>query len=97
MMSAPAPRTGCLTPAKEAQDLKIRVHKYSPVPLYFQIAEAISAEIQLNHLNHGDKLKTERELARELGVSLGTVRHAFQRLEDNHLVHRKQGSGTYIA
>jgi GntR family transcriptional regulator len=37
------------------------------------------------------------ELARELGVSPGTVRRALDSLEDDHLLLRRQGRGTFVA
>jgi DNA-binding LacI/PurR family transcriptional regulator len=43
------------------------------------------------------RLPTEQQLAREQGVSLNTVRRAVDLLVADGLVHRRQGSGTYIA
>jgi DNA-binding LacI/PurR family transcriptional regulator len=45
----------------------------------------------------GGKLPTEQELVREQGVSLNTVRRAVDLLVQDGLVHRRQGSGTYIS
>jgi GntR family transcriptional regulator len=36
------------------------------------------------------------ELARELGVSMGTVRKALDNMEDERLVLRRQGRGTVV-
>lgn len=43
------------------------------------------------------RLPTEQQLAKEQGVSLNTVRRAVDLLVADGLVHRRQGSGTYIA
>jgi GntR family transcriptional regulator, arabinose operon transcriptional repressor len=43
------------------------------------------------------RLPTEQQLAREQGVSVNTVRRAVDLLVHEGLVHRRQGSGMYIA
>jgi DNA-binding GntR family transcriptional regulator len=42
------------------------------------------------------RLPAEPELARQLGVSRTTLRHAISALQDEGLVHRRQGSGTFV-
>lgn len=44
----------------------------------------------------GDRLPTEQELAKALGVSRGTLRLALERLESNGEIVRRQGSGTFV-
>jgi GntR family transcriptional regulator len=41
-------------------------------------------------------LPNELELARELGVSSGTIRKAMEKLEADRLVVRRQGRGTFV-
>lgn len=43
----------------------------------------------------GDKLPTEPELAKQLGVSRSTLREAMRSFETQGLLIRKQGSGTF--
>jgi LacI family transcriptional regulator len=45
----------------------------------------------------GQRLMTDRELARELGVSRWTAQAALAELEAERIVERRQGSGTYVA
>lgn len=45
----------------------------------------------------GAKLPTERELMRTTGLSLTTVRRAYDSLVDDRLVVRRRGSGTFVA
>jgi GntR family transcriptional regulator len=42
------------------------------------------------------RLPAEPELARQLGVSRATLRHAISVLQDEGLVNRRQGSGTFV-
>ena len=44
-----------------------------------------------------ERLPAERNLAEEFGVSRGTIRSVLQILEEQHLVTRQLGSGTYVA
>ncbi len=45
---------------------------------------------------HGEKLPAERQLAEAFGASRTTVRIALGQLEEERLVSRKVGSGTYV-
>jgi DNA-binding FadR family transcriptional regulator len=48
------------------------------------------------HYSHEERLPAERNLAEEFEVSRGTIRTALQNLEEQNLVTRKVGSGTYV-
>lgn len=45
----------------------------------------------------GERLVTEPELAKQLGVSRATLREAMRTFEVQGLITRKQGSGTYVS
>jgi len=60
-----------------------------------QIAEQIQQIIVQGHLQAGDRLPPERELAEQLGVSRTVVREATKVLEERGLVKIVTGSGTY--
>lgn len=66
------------------------------LPLHIQISELLTREIQAGLLADGEKLPPERELARSLDVSVGTLRKALQELEDKGMLARVHGSGNYI-
>lgn len=66
-------------------------------PRYIAIADAIAEAIQESVLTTGDKLPTQRWLADELGVTVGTITRGYAEAERRGLVYAKVGSGTYIA
>ncbi|WP_176086304.1 FCD domain-containing protein [Martelella sp. HB161492] len=64
---------------------------------YQEVAEAIRAEVASSTLKPGDRLKTERQMAEEMGVSRSLVREAVITLELEGLVEVRKGSGIYLA
>ena len=66
------------------------------LPVYIQIAELLARDIAAGRLVGGERLPPERDLARQLSVSVGTLRKALKELESQDLLERIQGSGNYI-
>jgi GntR family transcriptional regulator len=66
------------------------------VPLYHQLRELLSEKIESGEWQPGKQLPSEPDLAREFGVSRATVRQAMQLLEQQGLVERIQGKGTFV-
>lgn len=64
---------------------------------YHQVAEYLREEIVSGKHEPAKKLPTERALSDRLGVSRVTVRRALRSLEEERLISRKQGSGTYVS
>jgi GntR family transcriptional regulator len=71
--------------------------KRSPIPLYYQLAEAIRDQIGAGQLLPGAQLPAERELAEQHGISRMTVRQALQQLTRDEVLEAKQGLGTFVA
>ena len=69
----------------------------SDIPLYAQLVGIIKRSISSGALAIGDLLPSEAELCRALNVSRNTVRQAIGELEDEGLVVRKRGKGTFVA
>ena len=69
----------------------------SDIPLYSQLVGIIKRSISSGTLNVGDLLPSEAELCRALDVSRNTVRQAIGELEEEGLVVRKRGKGTFVA
>jgi GntR family transcriptional regulator len=71
--------------------------RVSPVPLYFQVEQALASRILEGALPTGVRLPTEPELSEHFGVSRSVIRQALLRLEQMGLVARRQGIGSFVA
>ena len=65
-------------------------------PKYLQVADILRREIAEGVFRDGQTLMTEEELRVRFGVSRQTVRQAIALLEEDGLVDRRRGSGTYV-
>jgi GntR family transcriptional regulator len=66
-------------------------------PAYRKIQNAIRERIEAGELSTGDRVDSERGLARIHHVSLMTARHALADLAREGIVERRHGSGTFVA
>jgi len=69
----------------------------APGPLYRQIVEGVKREIGEERLEPGQPLPSFRNLAEDLLVSLITVKRAYEELEREGIIYRKQGLGTFVS
>ena len=69
----------------------------SRVPLYIQVASALRQRIENGQWQPGQKISTLEGLEREFEVARVTVRQAVELLQNEGLVHRQQGRGTFVA
>ena len=60
------------------------------------VAAQLRRRILEGEYAYEERLPAERSLAEEFGVSRGTIRSVLQILEQQHLVARQIGSGTYV-
>ncbi|MCT4655964.1 MAG: PLP-dependent aminotransferase family protein [Cohaesibacter sp.] len=65
-------------------------------PKYRAIVAALAKDIQTGHLQPGDKMPTQRDLAWELGVNLSTITDAYREATRQHLIAGEVGRGTYV-
>lgn len=79
------------------QRVDIHIDRDSPVPLYHQLAEQLSAAINDGSLQPGDPFENEMALTERLGLSRPTVRRAIQELVGQGLLVRRRGLGTRVA
>ena len=75
----------------------IRLESSSAVPIYRQIVDQIGYQIANGTLRAGDRLPSVRELAKRLPVNQNTVLKAYVLLEEDGLISRIQGDGTFVA
>ena len=76
--------------------VKGTIDKASPMPAYAQLADILRASISRGEYPPGHRLPAEATLAKAYGVSAMTARQAVSVLEEESLVRRVQGSGTYV-
>lgn len=76
--------------------LAVELDRSSPVPLYYQLAQAIEAAIRDGELAPGDRFENELALAKRLTLSRPTTRRAIQEVVDKGLLVRKRGVGTQV-
>jgi GntR family transcriptional regulator len=69
----------------------------SSVPLYYQLATILRENIISGRHVIGDRLPTEAELVKHYAVSRATVRGALQALEEEGLIRREAGRGTFVS
>lgn len=62
-----------------------------------QVKREIEEMILNGELSPGDKLESELVLAEQLGVSRVTLREALKVMENDGLIERKNGVGTFVA
>ena len=67
-----------------------------PGPLLARLAGSLEAAIARGTIAPGTRLPSERDLARDLGLSRSTVVAAYDRLKDDGRIHTIRGSGTYV-
>jgi GntR family transcriptional regulator len=65
-------------------------------PLYLQVRDMLVERITSGTWKPGSGISNEVELSRELGVSVGTIRKALDVMEQEHLITRRQGRGTFV-
>lgn len=74
----------------------ITLHFDSEENLYQQIYSYFVREIRQNRLRAGDKLPARRALAQHLGVSINTVKQAYEQLTDEGYIISRERSGYYV-
>lgn len=66
-------------------------------PLYQQIVDGVKREISEGRLISGAPLPSFRQLAEDMLVSVITVKRAYEELEREGIILRRQGLGTFVA
>jgi GntR family transcriptional regulator len=98
-----ARRTGGSTVATQRTGVDVKPGRESApefinrsVPLYYQLANLLTEKIVSRELHTGDRLPTEVELVDQYAISRITVRQALRLLEEEGLIRREVGRGTFV-
>ena len=83
-----------MTPARK---LLLAISPAKSGALYEQIVRALKKEISEGRLAPGSALPSFRGLAEDLLVSVITVKRAYEELEREGILYRRQGLGTFVA
>jgi len=70
--------------------------KRAAVPLHAEVAEVLRHQIMSGELATGTKLPALRELTEQLGVARMTVVQAMNTLEEEGLIEKHSGRGTFV-
>ncbi|MGH2867267.1 MAG: GntR family transcriptional regulator, partial [Solirubrobacteraceae bacterium] len=74
-----------------------RIDRTSPVPFYFQLARLLQDEITTGRWQTGERIASEPAICEHFDVSRSTVRQALLTLENEGLLSREKGRGTFVA
>ncbi|MBS4032580.1 MAG: GntR family transcriptional regulator [Clostridiales bacterium] len=77
--------------------MDLEMDKSSGVPLYIQIKDQIIRDINNKKFISGQKMPTERELAKRLLISRNTISAAYKLLIKDGVLVSYQGRGTFVA
>jgi len=75
----------------------IQLSKSSPLPVYYQLKEALRKQIESGDLKPHERLPSERELEKSYDISRMTARRALSELESEGYIYRHQGRGSFVA
>lgn len=77
--------------------MQLHVSDKSNQPIYEQLYEQITAQIMAGELPADFCLPSIRVVAKELGVSVITVKKAWELLEWNGFIYTRAGKGCFVA
>ena len=77
--------------------MNIKIDENLDVPIYRQVAGAITGEIKKGELEYGHQLPTVRQLANELNIAKGTIKRAYDDLEATGMISKTRGKGTFVS
>lgn len=73
------------------------LERSNPLPLYYQLKEALKQQIVSGHLAPHSVIPSEPELVASYHVSRATVRQALSELVREGLLYRQHGRGTFVS
>lgn len=76
--------------------INLQAMRRQDVPLHAEVAAVLRHQIRTGELSQGTKLPALRELTESLGVARMTIIQAMNTLEDEGLIERHSGRGTFV-
>ena len=73
------------------------IDRESPVPFHFQLRRLLEGEIERNRWPANQQLPSESFFSEHYGVSRATVRQALGALEQQGLIFKRKGKGSFVA
>ncbi|MEI5906245.1 GntR family transcriptional regulator [Bacillus spongiae] len=64
--------------------------------LYLQVIDRLKQDIEAGKYKEKEKLPSEFDLSKQLGVSRATLREALRILEEENIIVRRHGVGTFV-
>lgn len=86
-----------VVPPKPIKLLLPAISPAAPGKLYEQIIDGLKRAISERRIEPGAALPSFRQLAEELLVSVITVKRAYEELEREGIIFRRQGLGTFVS
>jgi GntR family transcriptional regulator len=68
----------------------------SSLPIWYQLSQMLRSEILSGKRHPGERLEPEIRMAEQHGISVVPVRQALRALEQEGLIMRRRGSGTFV-
>ena len=81
---------------KRGDNLNLIISNNSDVPIYQQIKNEIINSIEDEQLKENEILPSIRNLAKDLRISVLTVKKAYDELEQEAYIKTVQGKGTFV-
>ncbi|MBW1697712.1 MAG: GntR family transcriptional regulator [Deltaproteobacteria bacterium] len=69
----------------------------APIPVYYRLQRTIQEDIETGRWKPGECIPSEKALAEQHHVSIGTVKKALLNLAHEGYLYRLQGKGTFVA
>lgn len=77
--------------------MKIIISNNSSVPIYEQIKQTIINQIISSEIEENEMLPSIRILARDIKISVMTIKKAYDELEKEGYIVTRQGKGSFVA
>ena len=77
--------------------LYFRIDTSSGVPIYLQLINQVKYHIATGALQQDDELPSVRTVAEQYMVNPNTISKAYRALEQEGVIYRRRGMGTYVS